>query len=133
MWRSVIMSSLVIALLGSSARLEASHAAIRDVSTQDFFVMFFVPGSKDISPEARWIVEQAAASAKVQEASTIEIALPSETSERASLFQARAAAIQDVLSANGAEPVHFVQRPLSKSENAIPGAEDHAEIRIVQR
>ncbi|HYM17342.1 MAG TPA: hypothetical protein VEU06_02160 [Micropepsaceae bacterium] len=132
MWRSVIMSSLVVALLGSGARLETSHAATRNISNQDFFVMFFVPGSKDISPEARWIVEQAAASAKAQEASAIEIALSSGTSRRASLSDMRAAAIEKVLSAEGPE-IHFVRRPLSKSEISIPGAEDRAEIRIVQR
>jgi hypothetical protein len=131
MWRSVIMSSLVVALLGSGARLETSHAATRNISNQDFFVMFFVPGSKDISPEARWIVEQAAASAKAQEASAIEIALSSGISQ-VSLVQARTAAIEKVLSAEGTE-IHFVRRPLSKSEISIPGAEDRAEIRIVQR
>ena len=132
MWRSVIMSSLVVALLGSGARLETSHAATRDISNQDFFVMFFVPGSKDISPEARWIVERAAESAKAQEASAIEIALSSEASGRAGLVDRRAAAIQNVLSAEGAA-VRFVRRPLAKTEISIPGAEDRAEIRIVQR
>ena len=131
MWRSVIMSSLIVALLGSSARLETSHAATRNISNQDFFVMFFVPGSRDITPEARWIVEQAAASAKAQEASAIEIALSSGQS-RVSLVQARTAAIEKVLSAEGSE-IHFLRRPLSKSEISIPGAEDRAEIRIVQR
>jgi hypothetical protein len=133
MWRSVIMSSLLVALLGLGAGADTSRAAIRNVSNQDFFVMFFVPGSEDISPEARFIVEQAAASAKAQEASAIEIALSSGASGQAGLFDPRATAIENVLSAEGVEAVHFVRRRLSKSEISIPGTEDRAEIRIVQR
>ncbi len=132
MWRRVIMSSLVVALLGSGAVRDASHAAIRGAPNRDFFVMFFVPDSTEISPEARWIVEQAAASARNQEASTIEIAMSPDASGHEGLFKARAAAIENVLSGKGAEAVHFVRRPLSDAENSIPGAESRAEIRIVE-
>jgi hypothetical protein len=133
MWRSVIMSSLIVTLLSLGAVRDSSHAAIHSSSNQNFFVMFFVPGSAVISPEARWIVERAAASAIGQEASAVEIAISSDTARRTDLFEARAAAIEGVLSADGAEQVRFVRRPLSESENRILGAEDRAEIRIVQR
>jgi hypothetical protein len=133
MWRSVIMSSLMVALLSFGAGTDTSLAAVDDQSDQSFFVMFFVPGSADITPEARWIVEQAAASAKAQEASTLEIAISPESSREVDLFKARAAAIENVLSAQVAEPIRFVPRQLSIAENSIPGADSRAEIRIVQR
>jgi len=133
MWRSVIVSCLALALLGSSALRDTSHAAIRNDSNHDFFVMFFVPGSTEISPEARWIVSRAAATAKNQEATTIEIALSADGSGGTHLFKARAAAIETLLSAEGANAIHFARRPLSKSEISIPGADSRAELRIVQR
>jgi hypothetical protein len=132
MRRSVIMSSLIVALLGLSTGPDTSLAAINSASHQSFFVMFFLPGSAEISPEARWIVEQAAASAKVHEASMFEIAISPDESSASDLFKARAAAIENVLSAEGAEPVHFVSRPLSEAENSIPCAGSRAEIRVVQ-
>ena len=63
----------------------------------------------------------------------IEIAVPPDAPGGASLFEARVAAIENVLSAEGAEPKRFARRPLSKAETAIPGAGGRAEIRIVQR
>jgi len=125
------LSGLLIALFGLSAARDTSNAAIGD--TPEFFVMFFVPGSSEISPEARWIVARAAASAKIEEASTIEVALSPDPSRRSGLFEARAAAIESVLSAEGATTLHFARRPLSKDEISIPGAASRAEIRIVQR
>jgi hypothetical protein len=132
MRRLIVISGLLIALFFASAVRDTSGAAIRSTD-QDFFVMFFVPGSTEISPEARWIVAQAAASAKTQEATTIEIALPLDASRGTRLFEARAAAIEKVMLAEGADAIHFARRPLSKSEISIPGAGSRAEIRIVQR
>src|SRR5262245_34043235 len=112
MWRSVIMSSLVATVLSLGAVRDTSHAAIHSSSNQNFFVMFFVPGSAEISPEARWIVERAAASAREQEASAIEIAISSDTARKAHLFETRATAIANVLSTQGGGPIRVMRRPL---------------------
>jgi hypothetical protein len=133
MRRLIVVFYLVIALFGYGAVRDRSDATDSVTVNHGVFVMFFVPGSTEISPEARLIVAQAAATVKTQEAATIEIALPPDASERMSLFEARAAAIENVLTAEGADSVHFALRQLSKAEISIPGAGSRAEIRIVQR
>ena len=125
MRRIRVISLFVLALTGCSA--------LRGNSNHDFYVMFFPSGTVQLPPEAKGIVEQAAVSAKGQKHSMIEIAVPPDTPGGASLFEARVAAIENVLSAEGAEPKRFAHRPLSKAETAIPGAGGRAEIRILQR
>jgi hypothetical protein len=125
MRRLLVISFLVMAL--------PSCSAMRDTSNHDFFVMFFSSGNVQLSPEARGIVVHAAASAKAQKPSMIEIALRPDAPGGAPLFEARVTAIENVLSAEGADPKGFAHRPLSKDENALPGAGGRAEIRIVQR
>ena len=125
MRRLFVLSFLVIALQGCST--------LRDSSNHDFFVMFFSSGKVQLSPEARDIVQEAAASANAQKPSKIEIAVPPDAPGGAPLFEARVAAIENVLSAEGADPKRFAHRPLSKTETAVPGAGGRAEIRIVQR
>jgi hypothetical protein len=125
MRRLIVISFLVIALSGCSR--------LRDTWNHDFFVMFFVSGNVQLSPDARRIVEQAAVSAKAQKPSMIEIAVPPDAPGGAPLFEARITAIEKVLSAEGADPKRFARRPLSRAETAIPGAGGRAEIRIVQR
>ena len=125
MRRLLVISFLVIAL--------PSCSALRGTSDHDFFVRFFSSGNAQLSHEARGIVAQAAASAKAQKPSMIEIALPPDAPGGAPLFEARVTAIENVLSAEGADPKRFARRPLSKAETAIPGAGGRAEIRIVQR
>jgi hypothetical protein len=125
MKRLLVVSLLVIAL--------PSCSALRGTSNHDFFVMFFPSGNVQLTPEARAIVAQAAVSAKAQKPSMIEIAVPPDAPGGASLFEARVTAIENVLSAEGADPKRFARRPLSKPETAIPGAGGRAEIRIVQR
>jgi hypothetical protein len=118
----VVISLLVIALSGCGV--------LRETSNHDLFVMFFVSGSDQLSPEARRIVEQAAVSAKARKPSMIEIAVPPDAPGGVPLFEARVTAIENVLSVGGADPRRFVRRALSRAEVAIPGAGGRAEIRI---
>lgn len=108
-------------------------SGLRGTSNHDFFLMFFVSGNVQLSPEARRIVEQAAVSAKAQKPSIIEIAVPPDVPGAAPLFDARVSAIENVLSAEGVDSKWFAHRPLSEAETAVPGASSRAEIRIVQR
>ena len=125
MKRLLVIPFLVITLSACSA--------VRGTSNHDFFVMFFPSGNVQLTPEARVIVAQAAVTAKSTKPSMIEIALPPDAPGGAPLFEARVTAIENVLSAEGADPKRFASRPLSKAETAIPGAGGRAEIRIVQR
>jgi len=125
MRRLLVISFLVIALSGCSS--------LPGTSNHDFFVMFFSSGNVQLSPEARGIVAQAAVSAKAQKPSMIEIAVPPDAPGGAPLFEARVAAIENVLSTEGVDPKWFARRPLSKAETAIPGSGGRAEIRIVDR
>ena len=125
MKRLLVIPFLVITLSACSA--------VRGTSTNDFYVMFFPSGTVQLPPEARVIVAQAAVSAKAHKPSMIEIAVPPDAPGGAPLFEARVTAIENVLSAEGADPKRFARRPLSKPETEIPGAGGRAEIRIVQR
>ena len=94
------------------------------------FVVFFAPGSVELSPEAREIVEQAAADTRGTKYAMIEIALPPDAPGGAAVRERRFTAIQNALSAAMGDPRLNARAALSAATANIPGAADRAEIRL---
>ena len=100
--------------------------------TQDFFVLFFNPGTAQLSPEAQQIVMQAAANARAARASKIVIAIPPDTPGGMRLVEGRRTAVENILSATGTDPKLYAAVPLAAvAGTAAQGAIDRAEIRLV--
>ncbi len=98
---------------------------------QDLFVLFFVPGTARLAPEAEQIVKQAAGSVQQSKVARIEIAVPADTPGGVRLKEGRLTAIQNVLSAAHVDPKLYTGRDLENLTDRVPGATDRAEIRLV--
>jgi hypothetical protein len=98
---------------------------------QDFFVLFFNPGTSQLAPEAQQIVRQAAANARTVRASQIVIAIPPDTPGGRQLVEGRRTAVENILSAAGTDPKIYSRVPLVAAGASPPGAIDRAEIRLV--
>jgi hypothetical protein len=98
---------------------------------QDFFGVFFVPGTTELSPDAQAIVRQAAQSAKDIHAARIDVALPPDAPGGADLTEGRFTAIQNILSASGIGAGVLQRASLSDAAAKLPGAADRAEIRLL--
>jgi hypothetical protein len=115
---------LALSLLGCSL--------FRSMPPQDFFVLFFNPGTTQLAPEAQQIVRQAAASARAARASKIVIAIPPDTPGGVRLVEGRRTAVENILSAAGTDPKLYTAVPLAAAGTAAQGAIDRAEIRLVR-
>src|SRR4030095_10639247 len=91
MWR-LIASCCVIALAACSS---VGSSRVSRASDNASFVLFFVSGKAEIPPEAQLIVGRAAANAKAQKPSAIEIAVSPDAPGGAQLFEPRVSAIQN--------------------------------------
>ncbi len=100
--------------------------------SQDYFVLFFVPGTIRLAPEAEQIVRQAAASARAARVSKIVIAIPPDTPGGMPLVEGRRTAVENILSAQGTDPKLYSRVPLAAAGPAPRGAIDRAEIHLVQ-
>ena len=96
-----------------------------------FFIVFFVPSTAQLTPEAQAIVRQAAMNAMGTRVSRIEVAVPTDAMGGASLREARFTAIQNILSAVGVDPRIQARAQLSAMAAMLPGAADRAEIRLL--
>jgi hypothetical protein len=123
MARIFVACFLAIALLGCSV--------FRGMPSQDFFVLFFVPGTTRLAPEAEQIVRQAAANARTAHVSKIVIAIPSDTPGGMPLVEGRRTAVENILSASGTDPKLYAPVALAGPGGALQGALDRAEIRLV--
>jgi hypothetical protein len=103
----------------------------RGTPRQDFFVLFFVPGTIRLAPEAEQIVRQAAANARAGRVSKIVIAIPPDTPGGMPLVEGRQSAVENILSAAGTDPKLYSTVPLASAGTALQGAIDRAEIRLV--
>src|SRR5882762_7394297 len=111
---------LALSLLGCSL--------FRSMPPQDFFVLFFNPGTTQLAPEAQQIVRQAAANARAARASKIVIAIPPDTPGGMRLVEGRRTAVENMLSAAGTDPKLYSAVPLAAAGVAPQGAIDRAEI-----
>jgi len=110
----------------------AGCAALRGAPAQNFFVLFFVPGTSQLAPEAQQIVRQVAASAKAQKATKIQVSVPPDTPGGAQLVEGRFTAIENILSASGVDSKLYARAPLMTAGPDIAGAANRAEIRLVR-
>ena len=115
---------LALSLLGCSL--------FRSTPPQDFFVLFFNPGTAQLAPEAQQIVRQAAANARAARSSKIVIAIPPDTPGGMRLVEGRRTAVENILSAAGTDPKLYSAIPLAAAGPAPQGAMDRAEIRLVR-
>lgn len=98
---------------------------------QNFFVLFFVPGTVRLAPEAEQIVRQAAATALMAKVSKIEIAVAQDTPGGVPLREGRATAIQNILSASHVDSKLYARANMPPAAASVAGAADRAEITLV--
>src|SRR6266852_6247005 len=123
MARILTVCLLAISLLGCSL--------FRGRAPQDFFVLFFVPGTTRLSPEAQQIVRQAADDARTERAKIV-IAIPPDTPGGVRLVEGRRTSVENILSAAGTDAKLYSTVPLAAAGTAPQGAIDRAEIRLVR-
>lgn len=123
MTRILTVCLLAISLLGCSL--------FRGRAPQDFFVLFFVPGTTQLSPEAQQIVRQAADDARTERAKIV-IAIPPDTPGGVRLVEGRRTAVENILSAAGTDAKLYSTVPLTAAGIAPQGAIDRAEIRLLR-
>jgi hypothetical protein len=97
---------------------------------QNLFVVFFVPGTSHLTPEAEQIVRQAAGTALQNMVTKIEIAVPRDTPGGVPLVEGRVTAIQNLLSASHVEQKYLAPTVLLDTAT-IPAAVDRAEVRLL--
>ena len=124
MTRILVVCLLAMSLVGCSV--------FRSAPPQDFFVLFFVPGTTKLAPEAEQIVRQAAASTRASRVSKVVIAIPPDTPGGVRLVEGRQTAVENILSAAGTDPKLYSAIPLVTAGKAPQGAIDRAEIRLVR-
>ena len=105
--------------------------SMREPPKQSFFVLFFVPGTIRLAPEAEQIVRQAAAIAASSKTAKIEVAVPADVPGGTTLREGRFTSIQNALVASQINPMLFTRVPLTEAAARLPGGADRAEIRLV--
>jgi hypothetical protein len=116
--------ALTVGLLGCMA--------MREAPPRNSFVLFFVPGTTQLDPDAQQIVKQAAYNARIQKLMRIEIAVPPDTPGGMRLVEGRMTAIQNILSGEGTDPKLYVRGAVAEQAQPIPAAANRAEIRLIR-
>ena len=101
------------------------------VPKQSLFVLFFVPGTARLAPEAEQIIRQAAGAALQSKVSKIEIAVPKDTPGGVPLVEGRVTAIQNILSASHVAQSLLAPTALADAGPSVPGSADRAEVRLL--
>ena len=124
------MAMMVVAacatLRGPGPGPSAPQAAV-----PDHYVVFFEPQTAQLAAEAQAIVRQAADAAQKRKPSKIEIAVPPRVAGGPDVVEGRYTAIQNIISATGADPALYSKVQLSSDGLNLPGASDRAEIRLI--
>ena len=94
-------------------------------------MLFFVPGTTQLSPEAQQIVRQAADDARTERAKIV-IAIPPDTPGGVRLVEGRRTAVENILSAAGTDAKLYSTVPLAAAGTAPQGGIDRAEIRLIR-
>ena len=110
----------------------AAQPAAQAVLPPDRYVVFFEPRTSELASDAQAIIRQAAMAAQTRKASKIEIAIPAAVAGGPNVAEGRYTAIQNIISASGADPGIYSHAVLSQSAVSLPGGNDRAEIRLVQ-
>jgi len=98
---------------------------------QTLFILFFVPGTTRLAPEAEAIVRQAAGIALESKVTKIEIAVPQDTPGGVSLVEGRFTSVQNILSAAHVDTKLLTRANLAADAESLPGATDRAEVRLL--
>jgi len=125
----VMAATLVLAAAGCKAPAPSKP------NVPQTYVLFFRFDSADLTPEARAIVDQAAAGIKIAKPSTVGIAgFADKAGTKAynqHLSERRIDAVEKALTADGIDPKLFLKIPLGESEPlAEPTADRRVEIRL---
>jgi hypothetical protein len=123
----VLFVVTVLALLTGCSTLHQAATS----SPSKLFIVFFVPGTVRLTPDAQEIVRQAAGMALESKVSKIEIAVPRNAPGGAPLVEGRMTSIQNILSAAHVDQKLLAQADLSDAAASLPGAADRAEIRLL--
>jgi OOP family OmpA-OmpF porin len=123
-----------IALAGLLLGLPACAARVAPVAPKTYLV-FFHYDAADLTPEARQIVDQAAADIKTRKPSTVTIAgfTDKEGTQdyNKRLSERRIVAVEQALTGDGIDPKTFLRIPLGESEAMVGGTGDRRiEIRL---
>ncbi|HLG90299.1 MAG TPA: OmpA family protein [Alphaproteobacteria bacterium] len=125
----------VAAILLAGLALAGCKTAPRTAEVPRNYLLFFRFDSADLSPDARRIVDQAAAGIKVLKPSTVGIAGFTDKvgtpGYNQHLAERRIAAVEAALTADGIDPKLFLTIPLGDSEPVVGGTGDRrVEIRL---
>jgi hypothetical protein len=118
---------VVVTMLG----LLAGCMSMPGPPKQSLFLVFFIPGTVRLAPDAEQIVRQAAMIAASSKTSKIEVAVPVDTPGGMTLREGRFTAIQNVLASSNINPMLFTRAPVSDAAAKLPGGADRAEIRLL--
>ena len=122
---------IVLTLLGLLTGCSALNRPTRGPSpAQNLFIVFFVPGTVNLTPDAQQIVRQAAGTALDRKATKIEIAIPRDAPGGVSLAEGRFTSIQNILSAARVDQKVLSKADVSDDAASLPGAANRAEIRL---
>lgn len=124
MRRGFIVLAILSVLAGCSTFYRQSQGP------QDLFIVFFVPGTVRLAPDAQEIVRQAAGTALDRKVSKIEIAIPRDAPGGVSLAEGRFTSIQNILSAAHVDEKVLARADASDDAASLPGGADRAEIRL---
>ncbi len=123
---------VVAACAGSNqSPAESNAVGAQPTSYPSSFIVFFASGAADLTPEARIIVDQAAAAARQNNPRMVAVSTGALSSDNLALAQPRFAAIRDALIADGV-PVDIIARAniAGEEDAASPLADQRAEIRL---
>ena len=127
-WEETVRLSVVlVTILG----LLAGCMSMPQPPKQSLFVLFFVPGTVRLAPEAEQIVHQVAVIAASSKTSRIEVSVPTDAPGGMTLREGRFTSIQNALAASQINPMLFTRAPLTDAAARLAGGADRAELRLV--
>jgi outer membrane protein OmpA-like peptidoglycan-associated protein len=123
----------VLALAGCSMMKPMAGKA--PASKAQTMLVFFHPWSADLPPEAKGIIDQAAAEIKAKHPSTVAVAgytyNDASPADNLRLATQRVKAVQDALIADGVDPKLFLSLPLGAPDDSVGKTGDRrTEIRL---
>jgi hypothetical protein len=121
----------ILGLLTGCSTLQ--HETPPQPPKQNLFIVFFVPGTVRLAPEAQQIVQQAAWMALQGKVWKIEIAVPRDAPGGAQLIEGRITSIENILSAAHVDQKLLASADLSDAAVSLPGAADRGEIRLLPK
>jgi outer membrane protein OmpA-like peptidoglycan-associated protein len=137
MIRKLLLSACLLALAGCSTMRSLHLAPDRAADRAPVYIVFFHYDAAVLTPDARRIVDAAAASVRDTKPAVVELAGYAETSAMPGarhLADPRFNAVTDALIADGVDPRLLARVPLTDSEASLPATADRrVEIRLLEK